>query len=41
MVLNHLDETQADRHTPCTSHTQLEEMVHKNGIIEETRDYRK
>jgi hypothetical protein len=41
MVLNHLDEIPADRRAPYISHTQLEETVHKNDTIEETRDYRK
>ncbi|WP_330611136.1 hypothetical protein [Blautia luti] len=40
MKLNHLDGTQADLHAPCISHTQPEGMVHKNGTIEATRDYR-
>lgn len=41
MVLNHPDETLADHHAPCISHTQPEGMVHRNGTIGATRDCRR
>ena len=40
MELDHLDGTQDDLHALYTFHIQLEGMVHRNGTIGATRDYR-